>query len=212
MKNTLIGESSLLLSAQRGDLESFNQLVLMYQGFLFRTALGILGDEDAAADATQDALISAFRNLGSFRGTSLRGWLARITINTCYDQLRRERRHPSVPLEPVDAAERELDFASWLADPADLPQRQVERRELERAIQQGLQRLDPKFRAVAVLVDLQGLSYEEAAEVLRVPVGTVKSRLARARLALRKYLGRIPGLVPWDVAPGTARVRIEELV
>src|SRR5512143_962584 len=109
MKNTLIGEAPLLLSAQRGDLEAFNQLVLMYQDFLYRTALSILGDENAAADAMQDAFISAFRNLRSFRGTSLRGWLARVTINTCYDQLRRQRRHPTVPLEPVDSAEGGMD-------------------------------------------------------------------------------------------------------
>jgi len=212
MQNTLIGEPSLLLSAQRGDLEAFNELVLMYQDTLFRTALSILGDEDAAADATQDAFISAFRNLRSFRGGSFRSWLTRVTVNACYDQLRRLRRHPTLALEPAGTSERELDSASWLADPNELPHDQAEAHELEKAIQRGLQNLDPKYRSVAVLVDVQEFSYEEAAEILNIPVGTVKSRLARARLALRTYLGKFPDLLPWDIQQTPDMAYLEELL
>ena len=155
---------------------------------------------------------SAYRAIGQFHGSAFKAWLMRILTNTCYDQLRRQRRHPTVPLEPMDSVEGGMDFASFIADPADLPQQQVEARELQSAILQGLQKLDPKYRAVAVLVDLEGLSYEEAAEVLNIPVGTVKSRLARGRLALRTYLRRFPALLPRDLVQERSRVSLEELV
>lgn len=199
MINTFTDEATLLHTAQRGDLESFNQLVLIYQDLLFRTAVNILGDEDAAADAVQDAFISAFRSLRSFRGGSFRGWLTRVTVNVCYDQIRRLRRHPTVALEPVDAYDQEIDTNLRMADPAPQPQDEVETRELGDAIQVALQKLDPKYRAVTALVDVEGFSYEEAADILKVPVGTVKSRLARARLALRASLGRFPELLPWNI-------------
>ncbi|HEY5903297.1 MAG TPA: sigma-70 family RNA polymerase sigma factor [Anaerolineales bacterium] len=200
MKSTLYDERSMLRAARDGDLEAFNQIVLAYQSFLFRTALNILGDEDAAEDATQEALISAFRGLGGFRGESLRSWLARVVINACYDQLRHQRRRPAVPLEQYDEFDQEMDAAPWLLDPAATPDEQVEERELQRAVQRGLQAMPPKYRLAAILVDLQGLAYEEAAEILRVPVGTVKSRLARARLALRGSLASQPDLLPTHLA------------
>jgi RNA polymerase sigma-70 factor, ECF subfamily len=193
-------EPALVLSAQRGDLEAFNQLVLAYQSFLFRTAVNILGDEDAAEDATQEALISAFRNMRTFRGRVLRSWLTRVLVNACYDQLRRQRRHPAIPLEHTDDYDNEMDPAPWLADGARLPQQQVEDRELGRLLQSGLQSLPPKYRAAVVLVDVECLSYEEAAEILHVPVGTVKSRVARARLALRTALLQEPDLFPWETS------------
>ena len=200
MKSTLYDERSMLRAARDGDLEAFNQIVLAYQSFLFRTALNILGDEDAAEDATQEALISAFRGLGGFRGESLRSWLARVVINACYDQLRHQRRRPVVPLEQYDEFDQEMDAAPWLLDPAATPDEQVEERELQRAIQRGLQAMPPKYRLAAILVDLQGLAYEEAAELLRCPAGTVKSRLARARLALRGSLASQPDLLPTHLA------------
>ena len=197
-------EQACVRSAQRGDLEAFNQLVLFHQSFLFRTAVNILGDEDAAEDATQEALISAFRNLRTFRGKVLRSWLARVLVNACYDQLRRQRRHPVFPLEQTDDYDNEMDPAPWLADGARLPQEQVEDRELQRLLQSGLQSLSPHYRAAEVLVDVESLSYEEAAEILRVPVGTVKSRVARARLALRNTLLQNSSLLPWEPAGSRA--------
>lgn len=198
MKNTLPDEIPLLQSAQSGDLDAFNQLVLMYQDTLFRTALNILGDEDAAADAAQDTFISAFRKLGSFRGGSFRSWLTRVTINLCYDQLRRKWRHPTFNLEPDDSSKREIDTTLSMADPAPQPQDEVETWELGDAIQGALKKLDPKYRVVSALVDMEGCSYEEAADILHVPVGTIKSRLAQARLALRTFLGNFPELPAWN--------------
>ncbi|MGE5249656.1 MAG: RNA polymerase sigma factor [Bacteroidota bacterium] len=212
MKPTLVDENSLIHAARGGDLEAFNQIVLAHQNFLYRTALNILGDEDAADDATQEALISAFRNFRSFRGASLRAWLTRVVINSCYDELRRRRRHPTLPIEQHDELDQEMDAAPWLADPSRLPQEQVEARELERAIRRGLDSLPPQYRFAAVLVDVQGLSYDEAAEALGIPVGTVKSRVARARLGLRTALARHAGLLPHDLASSGSRVRMHEYV
>jgi RNA polymerase sigma-70 factor (ECF subfamily) len=207
MKPMLYDERSVLQLAREGDLEAFNQIVLAYQGFLFRTAFNILGDEDAAEDATQEAFISAFRSLRGFRGESLRSWLARVVVNACYDQLRHQRRRPAIPLEQHDEFDQEMDAAAWMLDPSASPEEQVEARQLQRAIRSGLQTLPTQYRLAAVLVDLQGLSYEEAAEILGVPVGTVKSRLARARLALRASLASQPGLLPGHLtASRSARV------
>ena len=191
-----MNEQTLIHSAQRGDLEAFNELVLLYQDFLFRIAMNILRDEDTAADAVQQALVSAFRNLRSFRGGSLRSWLSRITVNACYDELRRISRSKDVPLQAYDQDGEEIEPATWLTDPGPSPEDYAERDELRDAIQSSLMALPEHYRLVAQLVDVEGLSYEEAADVLDVPTGTIKSRLARARDALRNSLQKYPELLP----------------
>ena len=189
-------EPNLIYAAQRGDLEAFNQLVLLYQDFLFRIALNILRDEDAAADATQQALLSAFRNLLSFRGGSFRSWLSRIVVNACYDELRRNARSRTLPLGFSSQDDEEMEPAFWLADPDPSPESQAETGELLDAIRTSLQKLPEPYRLTLQLVDVEGLSYDEAAAALGVPKGTIKSRLARARNAVRKSLQRYPGLIP----------------
>jgi len=189
-------EQTLIRAAQRGDLEAFNELVLLYQDFLFRIALNILGNEDAAADATQQALISAFRNLQAFRGGSLRSWLSRITVNACYDELRHLSRKPVLSLQVYERNGEEMESPSWLADPGPSPEEQAERSDLLHAIQNCLQALPDHYRLAVLLIDVEGLSYEETATALDLPVGTVKSRLARARSALRTSLQRYPDLIP----------------
>jgi RNA polymerase sigma-70 factor (ECF subfamily) len=191
-----MNEQTLIRAAQSGDLEAFNHLVLQYQDFLFRVAMNILGDEDIAADATQQAFLSAFRNLRSFRGGSLRSWLSRITVNACYDELRRIARAKELPLQIYDEYGEEIGPASWAIDPGPSPEEQAERSDLVDAIQNSLGALPEHYRLVASLIDVEGLSYEEAADALGVPVGTVKSRLARARDALRTSLQRYPDLLP----------------
>jgi RNA polymerase sigma-70 factor (ECF subfamily) len=196
MNPNLYDEPALIDAARGGDLEAFNQIVLAHQDGLFRIAVNILRDEDAAEDAVQEAFISAFRNIRSFRGSSLKAWLMRVVVNSCYDQLRRLRRHPSMPLDGLDEYDQEIESPSWLADPSSLPEEQVEARERVQAIQEGLNGLPLPYRLVIVLVDIQGMAYEDAADALRVPLGTVKSRLARARLALRASLTARPDLQP----------------
>lgn len=189
-------DSDLVSSAARGDLETFNLLVLKYQGLVFNVARSILRDDDSAEDATQETFISAFQHVGSFRGGSFRSWLLRIATNTCYDILRARKRRPTVALYPEDAHGNEIESASWLTDPRPSPQVEVERSEFSQSMYRWLDELPTPFRSVITLIDLHGLDYIEAAQVLGVPVGTVKSRLARARLHIRERLFGESGMSP----------------
>ncbi|MEW6028968.1 MAG: RNA polymerase sigma factor [Chloroflexota bacterium] len=189
-------EPALIRSAQRGDLDAFNTLVLHYQDSLFNTALRILGDEDMAADAAQEAFLSAFRSIVSYRGGSFKAWLLRTVTNACYDELRRIKRRPSVPLEPDSGDGEEVESPRWLADPNMGPEQRAEADELEHAIQHCLDTLPTEFRTVVVMADIEGLDYTEVAAAVRVPLGTIKSRLARARLRLRECLQAFAELLP----------------
>jgi len=189
-------ELALIHDAQAGNLDAFNTLVLAYQDSLFNTALRILGDDDQAADATQDAFISAFRNINSFRGGSFKAWLMRTVTNACYDELRRKKRRPTVALEPDTDDGNEMDTPRWLADPGMSPEQKVEADDVEHAIQHCLNALPTEFRTVVVLADIQGLDYIEVAASVKVPIGTIKSRLARARLRLRECLQGFMELLP----------------
>jgi len=189
-------EKELITAAQRGDLNAFNSLILSYQNLLFGIALRMLNDEDTASDAVQEALISAFSKFRTFRGGSLRSWLARVTVNACYDEMRRKRRQREVPLEQFNMEGEEVEDLSWMIDPAARPEEKYESFEVENAIQRSLSVLTPAYREALILVDIEGLSYEEASIAARVPVGTVKSRLARARLQVRATLQGYTDLLP----------------
>jgi RNA polymerase sigma-70 factor, ECF subfamily len=189
-------ETTLIQAAQRGDLDAFNQLVLRYQNLLFGIALRLLNDEDVASDAVQEALISAFRRFHTFRGDSLRSWLARVVVNACYDEMRKKRRQHSMPLEQYNTEGDEIETSYWLVDAQADPELQFETTELEGAIQRSLNKLPSIYRLMLVLVDIEGLSYEEAAIAAHIPVGTVKSRLARARLQMQKSLQAAGELLP----------------
>src|SRR5512145_3109799 len=149
-------EAALITAACKGDLDSFNRLVLAYQDMVYHQAYRMMGEPEAAEDAAQDAFISAFRHLGSYRGGSFKAWLLRIVTNACYDELRRRKRRPTTPLEPLDSEEEEVESPHWLADDRDTPEEHIERVDLERAIQSCLNDLPDEFRSVVVLVDVQG--------------------------------------------------------
>ena len=189
-------ETALINSAQNGDLDSFNTLILHYQDSVFNTALRILGDEDLAQDAAQEAFISAFRSISSFRGGSFKAWIMRTVTNACYDELRRQKRRPTTPLEPETSDGEEMDSPKWMADPSMTPAQKSEADELEHAIQHCLDALPTNFRTAVVLADIQGMDYNEVAAASRVPLGTIKSRLARARLRLRECLRGFEELLP----------------
>ena len=198
-----MNESALIQDAQNGDLDAFNTLVLHYQDMVFNVALRILGDDELAADAAQEAFISAFRSINYFRGGSFKAWLMRTVTNACYDELRRQKRRPTTPLEPDTNDGEEMDSPRWLADPNMSPEQKAEADELEHAIQHCLENLPTDFRVVVVMADIQGLDYSEVAIAARVPLGTIKSRLARARLRLRECLQGFEELLP-------ASFRLEE--
>jgi RNA polymerase sigma-70 factor, ECF subfamily len=191
-----MNENALISDAQSGDLDAFNTLVLHYQDSVYNVALRIMGDEFFAADAAQEAFISAFKSIASFRGGSFKGWLMRIVTNACYDELRRKKRRPTTPLEPETEDGEEMASPRWLADPNMTPSQQAEADELEHAIQHCIDNLPLEFKTVVVMTDLQGLDYAEVAQAVRVPLGTVKSRLARARLRLRECLRSFEELLP----------------
>ena len=155
-----------------------------------------MGEPEYAADATQEAFISAYKKLRSYRGGSFRAWLLRIVTNACYDELRRRQRRPTTSLEPLDDGGDEIESPQWLADPGETPEDSLERAELSSAIQRCLNDLPSDFRSVVVLVDVQGLDYAEAAQAIGKPVGTIKSRLARARTRLRDCLRGFGELLP----------------
>jgi len=188
-----LDEAALIASAQKGDARAFNQLVMLYQSMAYNVAYRILSDPDAAADATQDAFVSAFRAMRKFRGGSFKAWLLRIVTNACYDQLRIKQRRPADSLDnlPVDQ-----DHVRYLRDEAEAPDEFVERQELNLVIQAGIRMLPIEQRTVVVLSDIQGLSYQEVAEATGLSLGTVKSRLSRGRARLRDYLLQQRELLP----------------
>ena len=181
-------EEALMLAASNGDLDAFNQLVLNYQNLAYNHALSILGDPASAEDAAQEGFIKAFQNMNTFRGGSFRSWLLRIVTNCAYDSIRRSRRQPAQPLYPVDDEGEEADSPSWIADPSASVQSAVEQKELSDDIYRLLDELPDVYRSVLTLVDLYELDYTEAAQALKIPLGTVKSRLARARLQMQEKL------------------------
>ena len=200
-------EVALIQSAQKGDLDAFNRLVLAYQEMAYNLARRMLDDEAAAEDATQTSFLNAYRSLGSYRGGSFRAWVMRMVTNNCYDELRRRQRHPTTPLEPVDPEEEEeIESPVWLADGNPTPEQELERIELDSAVQHCLNGLPEEFRVVAVMVDIEGLDYQEVASVTGKPLGTIKSRLARARMKLRECLRQF-----WELLPAQFRLETEEL-
>jgi RNA polymerase sigma-70 factor, ECF subfamily len=181
-------EETLVKQAVNGDLDAFNQLALDHQDMAYHHALALLGDPYSAEDAVQDSFIKAFQNLHGFRGGSFRGWLLRIVTNSAYDMLRRAKRRPTQPLFPEDEDGEEIESPAWLADPNVSVEGSVEQDEEAKRIYQLLDELPEVYRTVLTLIDLYELDYLEAAEALRVPLGTVKSRLARARLQMQAKL------------------------
>ncbi|HAV76703.1 MAG TPA: RNA polymerase subunit sigma-24 [Anaerolineae bacterium] len=189
-------ELLLINSAQGGDTDAFNELALYYQDLLYRIALRITRDECVAQDAVQESMIHAFRHIKSFRGGNFKSWLARVTVNASYDELRRGKRHIGIPLELFTNEGDEVESPEWMGDPAIGPEESAEASELQKAIHSCIKTLIPDYRLMVILVDMEGMSYEEAAYVAHVPVGTVKSRLARARMQIRHSLQSYRNLLP----------------
>jgi RNA polymerase sigma-70 factor, ECF subfamily len=191
-------EPALILEAQRGDLDAFNRLVLEYQTLVYNVAYRIMGDGDSAADATQEAFISAHKHLHYYRGGSFKAWLLRIVTNACYDELRRRKRRPSASLEALTVVNEgpDADSEASLVSRDELPEEHVQRRELAQAIQDCLNRLPHDMRVVAVMCDVQGMDYAEIAANVGTALGTVKSRLSRARARLRDCLQGVRELLP----------------
>jgi RNA polymerase sigma-70 factor, ECF subfamily len=179
-------EARLIQAAGQGDLDAFNQLVMKYESLAYHHASFLLGDPVLTEDATQDAFIKVFQNISAFRGGSFRSWLLRILTNTAYDLLRKNKRQRSVPLYPADDNGDELESAAWLVDPAMSTHEKVEQEELAAILIKALNELPESYRSAIILVDIYQMNYLETAKVLNIPLGTVKSRVARARLQMKE--------------------------
>jgi RNA polymerase sigma-70 factor (ECF subfamily) len=183
-RTPLENEPALIRAAQRGDVDSFNALVQHYQNAVYSLAYRLMGESHSAGDAAQDAFITAYRRLETYRGGSFRAWLLKITANQCYDVLRRYKRQPGISIEELSAEEDD----TTLADSAETPEQAAERSELRRAIQNCINALAPDQRLILVLSDVEGFDYQAIADQAQIALGTVKSRLSRARAAIRDCL------------------------
>jgi len=188
-------DTELVQATRQGDLNAFNELVLKYQDQVFNLALRLLGNEDAAEDITQDTFILAFQKIYQFHGDAFRAWLLKITTNLCYDEMRKWRRHPQQPLEPIYQDGETNESPYWLKDSNLLPEDALVTSDLRNTLEQGLSQLPLNFQSVVTLVDVHQMDYKEASQIAGIPIGTVKSRLARGRMQLGNYLKRlnIPG-------------------
>ena len=187
-----IGDLELIRRSKEGDLDAFNEIVARYQRQVFNTAARILGSTSYADDATQETFISAYRAIGKFRGVNLAPWLLRIAKNQCYDMIRSMRRRPS------DSLEENLTNPSFVAAQSggSSPEEETLRGELAAEIQRAILSLSEEQRLLVTLIDVQGFSYEEAAEVAEISIGTVKSRLSRGRARIRNHLRGLGELLP----------------
>ncbi len=187
-------EEALVKAAQRGNLDAFNELILYYQNQVYNLAYHIMHDPAAADDATQEAFISAYRALDKFRGGSFRAWLLRIVSNACYDELRRRKRRPAVSWEDFGDLEQEAN--PHRVDESDTPEESIQRDDLRKFLDRTLSNLPEEQSLAIMLVDRLGFSYEEAAEAMEVPLGTIKSRLYRGRSQMRDLLLQHKELLP----------------
>jgi RNA polymerase sigma-70 factor (ECF subfamily) len=181
-------EAELIARSQHGDVEAFNLLIEQYQRIMYGTVLRLLGDQDVAADVTQDAFIAAFRAIRTYRGgASFRAWLLRIGSNLACDHWRRVQRHPTTSLEMLtnddDARTNSPLDTLAMVGPESNPEEHVLTLELHDVIQRGLEQLPLEQRTVIILCDIQGLSYEEAAQAIPTNLGTIRSRLSRGTSA-----------------------------
>lgn len=172
-------------AARAGDEQAFQHLIEAHWGLAVRLARHILKTEEAAADAVQDALIKVHRAMPRFQDGNFRSWLLRIVTNTCYDHLRRQKRRPSLSLEQL-MEESQLEVPAWRTEQD--PESFVLRQEQCAVLREAIEQLPDWHRDVVVLVDVHGYDYSEAAALLDLPLGTVKSRLSRARASLRDRL------------------------
>ena len=186
------GHSTLPVQSATGERYCFNCIVETFQRHAYNLVASMLGDWAAAEDVTQEAFVSAYRAFSRFRGDNLRSWLLRIAANAARDALRARKVRPSVSLDSPDQSYLERTVSA----PDESPEDYTLRGELRRTIEESLAALPPEQRVAITLVDIQGSSYEDAAQVMGTSLGTVKSRISRGRAALRDSLREHGELLP----------------
>ena len=186
----VLDETLLVSKAQAGDSAAFSELVSRYQNKIYRLAKHITQNDEDAEDVLQEAFLKAYEHLDGFQGNSkFYTWIVRIAVNEALMKLRKRKTDRSVPLdEPIDTGEEMVnrEIAVW----EDNPEQRYSRQEMQEILDEAVESLKPDFRTVFALRDIEELSTEETAEALNISVPAVKSRLLRARLALREKLTR----------------------
>ena len=177
---------AVLERARNGDARAFEQLALEIERPLYRHAARMLGPDDAE-DVVQDALLSAWKSMASFEGTSFRAWVFRIVTNRALDRLRSRKRRPELPLDPPAENDDSLNWAEPVARGPELSDIAADREAL-RIVEDALGSIPPDQRAALLLRDVEGFAYEEIATITSTEIGTVKSRIHRGRLAVRNIL------------------------
>ena len=188
-------------ATSQGDLTTFNELVLKYQDQVFNLARLLLNNQNLAEDITQDTFILAFQKIHQFRGGSFRAWLLKITKNLCYDEIRTWKRNTFQVLEPIDKEGEVNESPQWIKVPQLLLEGEVEANDLREILENTLNKLPYIYRIPLSLIDVQELDYMKAASVMGVPIGTVKSRLARGRMQRSKSLQTRPAEAQKVVQP-----------
>jgi RNA polymerase sigma-70 factor (ECF subfamily) len=183
-----VDETILIQKSQRGDMDAFEQLLLRYEKKVYTIAYKYMGNAEDASDLAQEALIKAYQSIGTFRGESSFGtWIGRITANKCLDELRKRKKLQTTSLDE----ELELEEGSVqkeIVSERDTPEQHTIRQETVHYVQQKLQQMKEEYRMVLVLRELEGHSYEDIADMLNCSLGTVKSRISRARNYLKELV------------------------
>lgn len=190
-------ESAVVRAVLDGDVNAFEMLVREYEKNVYNLALRMVGNSEDAADMSQEAFIKAYNSLNSFRGDSkFSVWLYRIVSNVCLDFIRSRKRKQTVSLSVEDDNGEDVELD--IADDTQSPERLMDKQLTRDAVRRGLASLPPGQRQILLLREIQGMSYDEIAEVLNVEAGTVKSRIFRARKKLSAFLledGNIPDFI-----------------
>jgi len=182
-----LSETELIQRLKKGDRDAFNEIVTMHQNKVVNIAYGMLSSREDALDAAQETFLKVYNGIDSFKGgSSISTWIYRICTNVCTDMLRKRQR--SANIISIDREDDENSPVLEIADDSPTPDNSVIMNEQQKAVRKAISQLSDEYRTVLTLCDIEGLSYEEISLVLKCPVGTIKSRLSRARNNLKKIL------------------------
>lgn len=185
------GEKALIQKAKQGDLTAFEELILKHEKIVYNVALRMMNHSEDAKDISQEVFLKAYRNIANFdERSAFSTWLYRITTNTCIDEMRKRKGKQSYSLEE-ELENEDGTMQRQIADEGDTPEESLLREERKSEILQALENLSAEHKAAVVLRDVKGLSYEEISEILDLSLGTVKSRISRARNQLKTEILKI---------------------
>ncbi len=182
-----LSETELIQRLKKGDRDAFNEIVTIHQNKVVNIAYGMLSSREDALDAAQETFLKVYNGIDAFKGgSSISTWIYRICTNVCTDMLRKRQR--SATIISIDREDDENSPIHEIADDSPTPDNSVIMNEQQKAVRHAISQLSDEYRTVLTLCDIEGLSYEEISAVLKCPVGTIKSRLSRARNNLKKIL------------------------